>query len=157
MDKTSVIHENIRFLGCTLWSYINNHDKRTGSKKTFFSIFFLVETTLGDYYEIDLKKNEKISKVKVEDTNLFHEIELKWLKSEISKAEENGEIIVVLSHHAPIFEGVVDPKYIGSALGYAFSSYLNNILGGNIVLWCFGHTHYSSDQMINSMICLFRC
>jgi hypothetical protein len=29
MDKTSLLYNNIRFIGCTLWSFVNDHDRRT--------------------------------------------------------------------------------------------------------------------------------
>jgi hypothetical protein len=99
-----------------------------------------------------LKSNEEICKLTVDDTNKFHFDELKWLKLEISEATKKREIIVVFTHHAPIAEGIISPKHEKSNLNSAFCSYLNSILGGNVVLWCFGHTHFSSDQLVNGFL-----
>jgi hypothetical protein len=74
---------------------------------------------------------------------------LAWLKAEIQEAKNKGEKVVIFTHHAPSVNGTSAPRYAGSANNCAFASNLEYMMGDPVLLWAFGHTHYSSDQNIN--------
>lgn len=140
MDKTSYLYNKdnakIRFLGTTLWSYIPpNHEQEVGR-------------CLNDYHVIRIKDQQKgLRHLQVSDTLQFFNEEVAFLEKEIGKALENKENVCILTHHAPLTLGTSHPKYNGSTINCAFSSNLERLMGKNVHVWCYGHTHYSSFQI----------
>eukprot|EP01080_Neovahlkampfia_damariscottae_P000124 gene124-4370_t len=138
LHEKSEKYHGIRFIGSTLWS---NVPKENENK---------VSQSLNDYHMISIEeKGEKKRKLQVSDTNKFHKQELDFIKDEIKKAKENNEVVVVLTHHAPLIKGTSNPIYDGDAINCAFSTDLKDLLGHPIYLWAFGHTHYTSEQNVN--------
>lgn len=74
-----------------------------------------------------------------------------WLKESIEGIEatsaEKERRVIVFTHHAPTIEGTGDPKYLGHPTNSAFATELTkeSWWGPPIVLWAFGHTHWSCD------------
>jgi hypothetical protein len=103
---------------------------------------------------IDIKDKDtgKRRRLKVDDTNQWFKEELEWLKEEVEKAKQNGENVCILTHHAPLTTGTSAPGYEGSECNCAFSTDLQDLMGGNVKLWGFGHTHYSSNQTCNGTL-----
>ena len=83
--------------------------------------------------------------------NEVHAAELEWLQSAIANVKAAGKKAIVLTHHAPSCCGTSAPEHINSPISSAFGSNLEYILKPPVVLWMFGHTHYSSDQQINGV------
>src|SRR4051794_14988066 len=88
--------EGVRVVGCTLWSHVPEEDVSC------------VQRQMNDYHLIRMGKR----KLLVEDTNRWHDEALAWLKSQLAKAKEAGERVVVLTHHAPIMKSC-HPRYYG--------------------------------------------
>jgi len=141
MDKRSMLVDGMRILGTTLWSFVPDEHADFVSKNMidYNNLIKIEEETSG------------VHMLTVADTNFFHKQELDWLKQEIKKASVNGEPIIVLTHHAPTFHLSANPKYDGDRINYAFQTDLDYMMNKPIVCWCFGHTHYSSDQIINGV------
>jgi len=140
MDKTSMLVDDIRILGTTLWSFVPKEHEQ------------IVKMSLSDYHAIyfeDDTNNKRL--LSVADTNAFHQQEVEWLKLEIEKASNVGESVIVLTHHAPSFHKTAHPKHDGNPINCAFQTNLEYMLKNPILIWCFGHTHYSSDQLINGI------
>eukprot|EP01122_Echinamoeba_exundans_P013727 TRINITY_DN6035_c0_g1_i1.p1 TRINITY_DN6035_c0_g1~~TRINITY_DN6035_c0_g1_i1.p1 ORF type:complete len:307 (+),score=49.32 TRINITY_DN6035_c0_g1_i1:116-922(+) len=143
MDKTSVwLPEcEVRVLGTTLWSHVP--DDSIGA----------VARSLNDYGQIRLALDEsgtKTCKLAVQDTNKWFKAESEWLKAEIEKAKAaKEEKVLVVTHHAPLTKGTSHPQHDGSEINCAFSTDMSHLLGDPVKVWVFGHTHYSSDQVVN--------
>ncbi|MFT5170756.1 MAG: hypothetical protein ACI9BD_000525 [Candidatus Marinamargulisbacteria bacterium] len=141
LNRTSVLVEGFRLLGCTLWSHVPDENVTD------------VQETLADYQYIRTKdlSSGKSRPVTVADTNEWHEQDLTWLTAAIKKASEVGESVIVLTHHAPTFQGTSMPEYEGSAISSGFATPLEYLLAPPVVGWIHGHTHYSNHQTINGV------
>lgn len=92
------------------------------------------------------------------ETNLWHEQHVDWLVQEIERVKEANERtagvdgekvkVVVLTHHAPSKFRCIHPE----AAGIEEICYddLEWMMEDPVVVWGFGHTHWSSDNIINS-------
>jgi predicted phosphodiesterase len=138
MDKRSMLVDGVRVLGTTLWSYVPpdkvNH----------------IANVLNDYHLIRVQDpiTGESKKLSVEQTVGWFQDEVKWLREQISLAKQNDERVVIFTHHAPLIKGTSHPRFDGSSANCAFSSDLDDMMGDPVDLWCFGHTHYSSDQTV---------
>ncbi|KAG2374291.1 hypothetical protein C9374_010861 [Naegleria lovaniensis] len=151
LDRDSLLvleektNRKIRFLGCTLWSNVPSRHER------------LISTSISDYMYITIRKeeNEAPKKLTVEDTNNFHRGDVEWLVGELEKCKENGEEVVILTHHAPLTSGTSHPKHDSSIYNYAFSTNLQFIIDNfsdHIKIWGFGHTHYSNSIQVGKTL-----
>eukprot|EP00929_Paragymnodinium_shiwhaense_P058726 TRINITY_DN29422_c0_g1_i1.p1 TRINITY_DN29422_c0_g1~~TRINITY_DN29422_c0_g1_i1.p1 ORF type:complete len:386 (+),score=62.64 TRINITY_DN29422_c0_g1_i1:77-1234(+) len=97
-----------------------------------------------------LSLGDGIRKLRVSDSNSWHEKALRTLEQQAALATRDNVNLLVLTHHTPSMTGTSDPRHDGSNLGSAFSTDLSHILKdptyAAIHTWCFGHTHYNSDQ-----------
>eukprot|EP01126_Amoeba_proteus_P023943 TRINITY_DN2405_c0_g4_i3.p1 TRINITY_DN2405_c0_g4~~TRINITY_DN2405_c0_g4_i3.p1 ORF type:complete len:387 (+),score=72.24 TRINITY_DN2405_c0_g4_i3:290-1450(+) len=62
--------------------------------------------------------------------------------------------VVVLTHHAPTFQNSSAPQFEGSPTNEAFATNLHSLMGGVVKYWAFGHTHWSSCQLISDTFVL---
>jgi hypothetical protein len=135
MDKTryDFPNTNVSMLGCVLWSKIQDHQQ--GRIKNGLNDFYRIENfTLKDYH------NEHIT-------------DLTWLEKSILEIQENepNRQIIVVTHHAPILEGTSHPQFDNSPITSAFASDLSYLVKSPVVAFIFGHSHYSSNQVINGV------
>eukprot|EP01111_Echinosteliopsis_oligospora_P015481 TRINITY_DN613_c0_g1_i1.p1 TRINITY_DN613_c0_g1~~TRINITY_DN613_c0_g1_i1.p1 ORF type:complete len:266 (-),score=58.61 TRINITY_DN613_c0_g1_i1:70-867(-) len=138
MDKASVLVDGIRIIGATLWTYISEEDAGACSRG------------INDYHLIRVADSDgRIQKLTVPQSVEWFQEDLAYIKAEVEKAKNNNEKVVVFTHHAPSRKGTSDPQFDGSQMNAAFATNLEYLLGSPICLWAFGHTHYSSDQIIN--------
>ena len=121
--------EDYVVLGCTLWSEVLDYEMAD------------VSLYLADY--------RHISNWSVWHNNHQHTVEKAWLKKELKKVEAIEKLAVVLTHHAPSFRQTSAPEHRGSDIASAFATDLEHMLMLPVVLWAFGHTHFSSDQTFN--------
>lgn len=93
----------------------------------------------------------------VADSNTLHEKAVRFLAQEAEKATHKRVNLVVLTHHTPSFHGTSDPRHAVSPSGIssAFSTDLEHMLRNPrhaaIHTWCFGHTHFNSDQCLSGV------
>lgn len=130
LDKTRIDYEDISILGCTLWSDIQNEQK------------LHVKSSLADFYHIH--------NFTIENSNELHKQETLWLQSEIDKISTHKKILVI-THHAPLLTGSSSPQFNNSKISSAFATDLTHFIKKPIVAWVFGHTHYSSRQVVNGV------
>jgi Icc-related predicted phosphoesterase len=142
MNKNSFLYINpedstdvVRILGATLWS--NVPDEHVS----------FISRALNDYHICTINDNGSKRKLSVADTNKWHKEDVAYLTEEIQKAQENNENVVILTHHAPLTENTSAPHFKGSQGNYAFATDLSSMMKHHVVLWLFGHTHYSSEQI----------
>jgi len=123
LDRASVELDGVRVIGVTLWELIVNAK--------------LALDTMNDYaltYVIDKSpdgKSEEKRKLSVADTNRFYNDDVAFLKAEIVAARANKQPFVVFSHHPPHYSGA------------------RTLFGKDLPLWCYGHTHHSTNQIVS--------
>jgi len=143
MEKESMVLGGIVVLGTTLWSNIPVNKIK------------LVERSMNDYqlsYNHDLGETPR--RLKAEETLDIYQESIQWLESELQKAKENDQKVVVITHHTPMLTGTSDPRFKDSPLTCAFSSDLEELMlesSPNLVAWACGHTHYNFDFMVGSV------
>ncbi|KAF0973199.1 hypothetical protein FDP41_008406 [Naegleria fowleri] len=151
LDQNSLLileeqtNRKIRILGCTLWSNIPSRHERDISR------------AISDYMYITIQKGEEetAQKLTVQDTNQFHRDDVEWLVEELEKCKENGEEVVILTHHAPLISGTSHPRHNSSIYCSAFSTNLQFIMdkfSDEIKVWGFGHTHYSNSIQVGKTL-----
>lgn len=120
----------VNVAGMTLWSLISEEQAPSVRK-----------------YMAD---NRRIVDWSVEKHNIIHLDHLAWLKAQLALVEEKGKSAIVFSHHAPTFRDSAAPEHRDGPITTAFATDLEYLLKQPIVLYAFGHTHWSCDQMIGT-------
>ncbi|KAF4156646.1 hypothetical protein CNMCM8927_007741 [Aspergillus lentulus] len=113
LDQTRYdISDTHTVLGCTLFSHVTPEQE------------FSVESRAVDFKDI--------LHWTVEDHNLAHESDVKWLNAEVSKVakEEPQRQIFIFTHHCPS----MDSRYLSSEECW---------MANAVKAWAFGHTHYN--------------
>lgn len=130
LNQTSYdLGEDYVVLGCTLWSEVLDYELAD------------VSLYLADY--------RHIQGWSVWRNNHQHAKERAWLEKELKKVEALEKLAVVLTHHAPTFRLTSAPEHRGSDISSAFATDLESLLTLPVVMWAFGHTHFSSDQYLH--------
>jgi len=131
-----MIINNIRIIGCTLWTRIPD------------SQLMGIGMSMNDYRKIKIEEKGKDGKIKLRnlnplDTTAIHEQDVEFIKKEIQKAkEEKNDGVVILTHHAPLDDSDIHcPQDLEYGIRKAMGTDLN-LLGGNILAWLYGHTHW---------------
>eukprot|EP00027_Filamoeba_sp_ATCC50430_P006922 CAMPEP_0168559912 /NCGR_PEP_ID=MMETSP0413-20121227/10778_1 /TAXON_ID=136452 /ORGANISM="Filamoeba nolandi, Strain NC-AS-23-1" /LENGTH=189 /DNA_ID=CAMNT_0008591175 /DNA_START=290 /DNA_END=856 /DNA_ORIENTATION=+ len=124
--------QSIRVIGCTLWSHI---PKEEISIRT---------DVMNDYKLIYQDNPDKLEPISVTDTNNWHKDEVQWIAHQIEEAKAEKQKVVVLTHHVPSLRI--------SGTDYGYGTNLEYLLGGPVVLWCFGHTHCSCQSLIKGTL-----
>lgn len=137
LNNETVIFDDVRILGTTLWTDFNNRDPL---------VMWDAKRSMNDYNHI--RKNDYGSRITPDDILREHEYALSFLKRELS-SDFSGKNVVV-SHHAPSFQSI-HPNYRAHTMtNGAYASSLENFIldSDNISLWVHGHMHNSFDYMI---------
>lgn len=114
----------VRIIGSTLWSHVpEEHYHAVGSQ-------------INDYQNIVTERGE----LTVHDTNSLHKACVDF----IGESVRDGQIPIVVTHHAPQIIGTADPMYIGTARNSAFATDVQHLYPG-VHTWIFGHTHFACD------------
>lgn len=132
------IFEDVRFLGCTLWTdfkLFGDENRIESMRKS--------EAVMADYKAIRLRP-KGYRKLSPSDTSAIFSAHSSWLKS---KLDENFDgKTVVITHMCPSFRSVSD-RYKKDLASAAFSSNLDDMVT-KADIWIHGHTHDSFDYMI---------
>ena len=129
LDNKTFEFEDVVFIGSTLWSDIP--PSKDGFIANYMNDFRLIFVTQGQqmmpcHARIEFAKNKT------------------YLEKTIGEHKSKSNKIVVLTHHAPSFQGTSAPKYETSDSRFAFASQLScNHNPSLIRLWCCGHTHHN--------------
>lgn len=123
VNNTSVVHENVKLIFSTLWSYISP------------SYQWQIENNLNDFHLIKYR-NQRFS---AEQFNQLHTESLAFIQNELTIKKE--EHVAVFTHHCPTFFHY--PKqYKGSFLNEAFAVELYDFIEiSEIAYWVYGHHH----------------
>ena len=133
LEQESVELDGYRFLGCTLWTDMQNSLSDAVQECTL---------KINDYHAI--RKDGKL--ITAAETMTIHSKSLSWLTREMEKG--NPSHTVVVTHHPPSARSV-HPRYAGSLLNAAFYSNLDPFIERfRPKLWIHGHMHDSFDYFI---------
>ena len=138
LDRTEIVIDGVRFLGCTLWTDFNleidgRRDKARGMLESGMHV--------TDFKRIMPTDNDLVF-LKPQDTVVFHERDLAWLHQRLETPF--GGKTVVITHHAPA-RGSLAPQWASDWCSTAFVSQLPRALFSLASLWVHGHTHTAFD------------
>ncbi|CAF1024170.1 unnamed protein product [Rotaria magnacalcarata] len=143
-NKSYRLRNSVRILGTTLWTYV---PRESASK---------IGRCLNDYSLISIRVEKKDGKstrkrrITVEDTNEWHAQQLAWLREKMEKARNNGEHVVIITHHAPCRHHTCSIEDEESGLMDAFVNDHDTDCVDPVRLWVYGHTHRSTDLTVSS-------
>jgi UDP-2,3-diacylglucosamine pyrophosphatase LpxH len=130
LHRDTVVIDGVRFIGCTLWTPLNN------------PMDALVANQMNDFNMI--WANDELFTVM--QWKLEHEACRYFIETELAK-EFDGETVVV-THHAPSFQSIHE-KYQGDRLSVCYANNLDSLMWYNpIKLWIHGHVHDSMDYIV---------
>lgn len=135
LDNQSFVIGKYRFVGSTLWSYIPtdpNHEME-----------LFIENYLNDYRLIYSNKTKK--RILANETRALFLENVRFIRDELDKANQLGQLAFVLTHHAPSFYQTSAPEFSESDSQYGFCSdvELTSEQKNRIQMWCCGHTHFN--------------
>lgn len=130
LNNKSVIHNGIKIIGSTLWSYID---------------YRYANINIGDYHMISYDGN--IDKRK--NNELYNESK-NFIESEINSI--NCDNIIVLTHHCPSYK-FISNKFINNKHNFAYASNLDHLIKYPVKAWLSGHTHCYVSHNINGVQC----
>lgn len=163
LDKESwTLHDEITFIGGTLWTDMNKEDPLTlHSMTSCMNDFRLVQNSnrVVSYKTFETneqghqipKFRERVSRFSPEDAVEDHRKMLEYLKIVLSSLPADRKVVVV-GHHAPS-KLSTHPRYKDETImNGGYSSDLSEFILDNrqIKLWTHGHTHEDFDYMLGS-------
>lgn len=132
--------ENLRILGCTLWSHIPE------------SIQVKAITYMNDSRQILQFNDVPFTPSAISDV---HNKEKQWLNQEIQQCEANNERCLVVTHYLPSFD-LIHEKYKGNFLNVCFASDCDELFRPPVVGWICGHTHTGMRVNIHGIPCVIN-
>jgi predicted phosphodiesterase len=131
----------IAVLGATLWT---NFELQGRDLETRARAIAIAQHCLSDFAEIRYEGR----RFRAADSLTLHHQAYDWLRFEARQARETADIVVIVTHHAPIPDAI-PPQHRGSDLSPAFASDLRaEIESWRPDLWVWGHTHHSMDTQL---------
>ena len=135
--------DDVVFVGCTLWTDMNNNDPLT---------MYHMSRSMNDYKQVTMfnKVKNVYHRLTPEKTVEDHYKSKQFIKETVENKFDQK--FVVVTHHAPS-KASIKPWYADDHLmNGAYSSDLSKFILENpqIKLWTHGHTHDTFDYMIGS-------
>jgi Icc-related predicted phosphoesterase len=148
LDTSSVVIDDIVFVGGTLWTDFKRNDP---------IVKWDAARMMNDYrsvYNGEVTIGGSSCKFIPEDALMYHNNMLAYIDAMYIKetwSPESPRKMVVVGHHAPSFQSI-SGRYVGDRLNGAYASDLTDFIVDRpmIKLWTHGHVHTTSDYMINS-------
>lgn len=126
--RVDLDHMNITVLGYTLHSRVPPKAQ------------LIVQIKVSDFHQTE--------NWTVNDHNIEHQANVKWLQEEVNKIRINRlrRRILIITHHAPTMKGTSKPSDVGSPLSSAFATDLLPARRfADAQCWVFRHTHFSTE------------
>lgn len=158
--------EIFRVLGATLWTRIpNEYAEKIGRCVNDYRYIRVVEPDPSSTFSSTASTSTELFPLEhagrpltVNDTNRMHEEDVAFLAAEIRKAQRDSAKVVIFTHHAPTAQNSALAKVDVhktedmSFLHYMEYTDLEYLMEPHVLLWGYGHTHYSSRQQINQTL-----
>ena len=138
MDNTWINVGDVRIIGTTLWTSLNNADPLT---------MMSIKDMMMDYRAITIENSGVYHKLRPLDTFKANHLAVEFIKEGVRGWDGK---VVVLGHHAPSYSSV-HPKYASHILmNHAFVNELDDYIIDHpqIALWVHGHVHDCWDYKI---------
>ena len=143
MENDEVVIDNVRFLGCSLWTDLNRDDPLTSQA---------LSGMMNDYRVVKYRNpsNGAWHRLTPNITRETHRQSRYWLEDELLVKREMPT--VVITHHAPSFASVHRDYTDEKLLNGGYASDLSNLILDNpqIHAWIHGHIHQSQDYVIGT-------
>lgn len=140
-------YKDVLFVGCTLWTDLNNEDPMTE---------MIVKNGMNDYQLVTFcDERNNYRRLLPTDTKRVHYKSRKYIET-IAQNNKDKKIVVI-THHAPSFSSI-HPMYIRDReMNGGYASNLDNLIldNPNIKVWNHGHVHHKFDYMIGD--CRILC
>lgn len=128
MNRRSVVHDRVRFLGCTLWT---RSDKE-------------LSQYMNDYNYIPEFTSEVCEKM--------HHSDIMWLESQLKLPNDGTyDKTVVMTHHVPT-TSLIDKKYQNNLYNIFYVDDLDYLVR-LADIWVCGHTHTAAKSMVGKCRC----
>ena len=138
LDRAQCIIEDVRFLGCTLWT-----DFCLFGEARRAQAMAAAEASLFDYRQIRAGQRA----LRAEDTRLRHLDDRAWLERCLREpALGRWRTTVVVTHMTPSWRSTAD-RFKDSLTSAGFSSHVDDLVE-QADLWIHGHTHDSFDYKL---------
>ena len=134
------VFQNVRFLGCTLWTDFKLFGEEKRQEAMRESALYV-----NDYNAIRLKA-KGYRKISTSDTAEVHSKHKSFLRAKLDEPFDGKT--VVITHMCPSFRSTHD-RFKQSLASAAFSSNLDELVAKSDY-WVHGHTHDSYDYMIEN-------
>ena len=143
LENQTYTIDDVVFVGCTLWTDMNNGDPLT---------MFHMKLSMNDYRQVTMFNEAK---------NVYHKLDPEKTVADHYKSKAYIQQVieadplkkyVVVTHHAPS-KSSTHPHYINDTMmNGAYSTNLNDFILDHpqIKFWTHGHTHDPFDYMIGS-------
>ena len=140
LDNQWVDIDNVRFVGTSLWTDLNQSDPLTVMSMPQF---------MNDYRAITIRHNEIYHKLRPIDTIEEHRRSLETIT--LAAKQWNGDV-VVLGHHAPSRQSIHENYLNEHIMNGAFCSNLDDFIfnQSKFKLWMHGHVHNCFDYQIGN-------
>ncbi|TAN49534.1 MAG: metallophosphoesterase [Methylococcaceae bacterium] len=133
LERDCFIHQEVRFLGCTLWTGLENEDDDALQD---------LRTRINDFKHIRCGHGGLL----LSDYIHWHRESLAWLEDELAKPY-HGKTVVV-THHAPLLQswhGLPSSK-----IRPAYCNDLSDLIKSHAIsAWFHGHTHFANDYCVD--------
>ena len=145
-NDSYLLPNNVRILGTILWSHI---PPETASKIGQNMIDYRIISVM-DEQEVEGKKVKIPRPITVDDTNAWHAEQHAWLVQETEKAQDRGEHVVIITHHAPSRRDTCSKEDEEAGMEDAYINDHDASCTHPVRLWIYGHTHRPTDMYVNS-------
>jgi Calcineurin-like phosphoesterase len=139
MERSEFVVRTCRVavLGATMWTDY----QVTGDARRAMAV---AEDSLNDHLLIRYGGRP----FRPEEALEIHRVTCEWLAREVPRARAEADIVIIMTHHAPI-AAANPPEHRGGSLSPAFVSDMRTeILAWEPDLWVWGHTHHTVQATI---------
>jgi predicted phosphodiesterase len=149
LDCDNVLDGDVLFVGCTLWTDMDNMDPLTMHNMTNFMRYdgrIAYETGPSGAWSRFLSERWVY-------THMRHRDYLKLIFE-----QNRDKKIVAITHHIPL-KTVSDPAFQSAHGNGYYSSDLSELILDNphVKLWAYGHTHYQNETMLGDTLLVNNC
>jgi Icc-related predicted phosphoesterase len=141
MELDDVTIDGVRFLGCSLWTDLNNDDPSTAAA---------LRGLMNDYRVVKYHNpaNNAWHKLTPDITRGVHRASVNWLKDRLR--EHRDMPTVVITHHAPSFQSIHRDYVHDKLMNGGYASNLEQMIldHSQIKFWIHGHIHQRQDYRI---------
>lgn len=127
LQRTSVIYNRVRFVGCTLWSVAD----RT------------LTSTMNDYRSIRDFTADRCTTLNRQDAA--------WLQEQLSSISTDYDYTVVMTHHLPSYK-LLHPDYDGDPTNVFYASHCDHLID-QADIWICGHSHIPMRRKLGRCWC----